>query len=204
MQSLEIQIAPIQDVKSAWFRDQHVEDIHLVPLAVRDMDEARDVAAQIQQHMHFHRGFGRTKRRPWEYRQARVDGRDIQRIDGFGQVDTKRLVDVELACHAYQALGEVRIDAPVPYRIGVCQRIARYRAAKTHVVELGRLAAQAGFDVAQALPVSQLREGHAQELVRAGELLDLVFPAVAGDAAAEGGKVSAEGLDGFQSSHHVE
>jgi gluconate kinase len=40
------------------------------------------------------------------------------------------------------------------------------------------LGAQAGFDVAQALAVRELREGHAQILVEAGEALDLVFASV--------------------------
>ena len=34
--------------------------------------------------------------------------------------------------------------------------------ADAHVVELGVLGAQAGLDVAQALAIGQLREGHAQ------------------------------------------
>ena len=41
------------------------------------------------------------------------------------------------------------------------------------------MSAQAGLDIAQALPVSQLCEGHTQKLIEAGKGLDLVYSAVA-------------------------
>ena len=37
------------------------------------------------------------------------------------------------------------------------------------MVQLGRLRPQAGFDVPQAFAISQLGEGHAQELVEVGK-----------------------------------
>lgn len=86
------------------------------------------------------------------------------------------------------ALSEVRIDAPVAHGVGIGQGVARHGAAKSHVVKLARLTAQARFDVAQTLAVRQLRKRHAQVLVEASELLDLVFPAIAGDATAKGSK----------------
>lgn len=57
----EIQKAAIHDVKAARFRHQDVEHIDLVHLAVADMDEAGDVAAQIEQGVHLDCGFGRTE-----------------------------------------------------------------------------------------------------------------------------------------------
>jgi len=53
------------------------------------------------------------------------------------------------------------------------------------VVELSPDGPQAGFDVPQAFAKSQLREGHAEELVETGEFLDLVLPAVSVDAFSE-------------------
>ena len=52
--------------------------------------------------------------------------------------------------------------------------------ANPKVIELGVLRAQTGFDVAQALAIGQLREGHAQELIQAGERLDLPLARIAG------------------------
>jgi hypothetical protein len=47
------------------------------------------------------------------------------------------------------------------------------------------LSAQIDFDVAQRLPVSQLSKGHGQELVHAGEILDLVIATVSGYTSAK-------------------
>ena len=58
----------------------------VVQLAVRDVDEARDAAPQIEQRVHLHRRLGGAKVRPRKHRQAQVDGGRIQRIDGVGQI----------------------------------------------------------------------------------------------------------------------
>ena len=55
----------------------------------------------------------------------------------------------------------------------------------THVVELGVLGAQTGLDVAQALAVGELGEGHAQILIETGKALHLVMAAIALDTAPE-------------------
>lgn len=185
VQSLEVQIAAIHDVESARLWNQHIQHVDLVPLAVRDMDEAGNVAAQVEQRMQFDRCLGCAEWRPWKHRQAQVDGRGIQCIDGLRQIETEGLVDIKLACNANQTLSEICVDAPIPHSVGIGQGIARDRAAKSHMVKLGRLAAQAGFDVSQTLAIGQLCERHTQELIQAGELFDLVFPAIACNAAAE-------------------
>jgi hypothetical protein len=46
------------------------------------------------------------------------------------------------------------------------------------VIELGDLAAQAGFDIAQTFSIGQLRKGHAQIVIETREVLDLVLPVV--------------------------
>jgi hypothetical protein len=53
--------------------------------------------------------------------------------------------------------------------VGIGQSRARDPAADTHLVELVWAGTQAGFDVAQTLPVCELREGQAQELIPARE-----------------------------------
>ena len=45
MEAGEIDVATIHDVDSARFREQQVESVDVVQLAVRNVDEARDVAA---------------------------------------------------------------------------------------------------------------------------------------------------------------
>ncbi len=54
------------------------------------------------------------------------------------------------------------------------------------MIELGLLGAQTDFDVAQAFPIGELREGHAQLLIEAREALEFVLSVIACDAPTEG------------------
>jgi hypothetical protein len=56
------------------------------------------------------------------------------------------------------------------------------------VKKLGGLAAETGFDVAQTLAISQLREHHTQKLVETSEVSDLVLSDVAIDTSAKSGQ----------------
>jgi hypothetical protein len=81
------------------------------------------------------------------------------------QVHADGIVGVERPCDADQHLREVGVDAPVVALVGVGQCGTRYPAAKSHVIQLAAHRAKARLDVAQALPVSQLRECHRQIVV---------------------------------------
>jgi len=188
MKSCEVQIAEIHDVERTSLGNDLVEDVHVVQFAITDVDEAGNVAAQVEQRMQLDGRLGRPKRSPRKYRQAQIDRGRIQCVDCLLEIDAKRLVHVKRARNSDQALREVGVDAPVANRIRIGQRVARYRAAKTYVVELGGLAAQTGFDVAQTLSIGQLCEGHAQKLVETREVFDLVLPIVANDTSAESGQ----------------
>ena len=61
----------------------------------------------------------------------------------------------------------------------------RHATAEPHVVELAAHRPQARFDVAQALAISQLSEGHRQKLVPTRKTLLLVIATVAGHALQE-------------------
>jgi hypothetical protein len=64
-------------------------------------------------------------------------------------------------------VGEVGIDPPIAHLVRIRERRAVNRLAEADVVEFVRLGRQAGFDVTQALPIGQLREGHGPELLGA-------------------------------------
>jgi len=159
-----------------------------VYLAVADMDEGRDVAAQIEQRVQFDRRLGRAEWRPRKHRQAQIDGGRVQCVDRFLQVDTKGLVHIQWPSDADQALREVGIDAPVAYGVRVGQSIARDRRANSEVIQLGPLSAQTRFDVAQTFSIGQLRKRHTQELIQAGERLDLAFALIPGHTTAKRGQ----------------
>lgn len=188
VQSGEVEIAAIHDVERPSFGNDLVENVRIVQLAVVDVDKAGDIAAQVEQRVQLDRRLGRAKRSPRKYRQAQIDGGRIQRVDRLREIDAKRFVHVKRASYSDQALCEVGVDAPVANRIGIGQRIARHRTAKAHMVELGGLTAQTGFDIAQTLAIGQLRERHAQKLVETSEVFDLVLSVVASDTSAESGQ----------------
>jgi len=93
MQDMEplVQIPAVHHANSAGFGDEQVENIDVVQFSVRDVNEARDRTAQIEQRMHLHGSLGGAERRPWENRQAQIDCGRIERIDRFGQFHTPKL-----------------------------------------------------------------------------------------------------------------
>ena len=194
-QSLEIQVPAIEQVVRAGLDVQQVQGVDLVGLAVADVNESGDGAAQVQQGVQFDSCLVRAKRCPRINRQAQVYRRGIEGVDGGIQVDRHRLFGIQGARHGDQVLREVGIDLPRPGCIGVGQGVARNcLAAQSHVIQPLGLGTQIDFDVAQRLAVGQLSEGHGQELVHAGELLDLVIATVSRYASAK----SAQWQEGYE------
>ena len=182
-QSLEIQVPAIEQVVSARLDVQQVQGVDLVGLAVADMNESGDGAAQVQQGVQFDSRFVRAKRCPWINRQAQVYRRGIAGVDGCIQVDRQRILGIQGSRHGNQVLREVGVDLPRPGCIGIGQGVARNGlGAQPHVIQPLGLGTQIDLDVAQRLAVGQLGESHGQELVHAGEILDLVIAAVSGHA----------------------
>ena len=80
----------VPDAKTVWLlREQLREENETInegavpaQFPVADVNEAGDVAAQLQQRVHFHRGLGRVKRRLWEQRQRQIDRCGVQRVGG--------------------------------------------------------------------------------------------------------------------------
>ena len=185
----EIQITPVEQVIGARLDHQLVERIDLVRLAVGDVDEGRDTAANIQQRMQLDRGFGLAKRGPGIDRQAQIDGGGVEGVNSGVQIEGQWLAGVERAGDANQMLGEVGVDLPRPGRVRLSQRIARDRLrAKAHVVQPGRLCAKIDLDIAQRLARGQLRKSHGEELIQAREGLHLVIASMGCHAAAKGGE----------------
>ena len=178
-QSLEIQVATIEQVIGARLDVQQVQGVDLVGLAVADVNECGDTAAQVQQGVQLDSRLVRAKRCPRINRQTQVYRRGIEGVNGCIQVDRHRLFGVQRARHGDQVLREVGVDLPRPGCIGIGQGVARNGlAAHPHVIQPLGLGTQIDLDVAQRLAVGQLSKGHGQELVHAGEVLDLVIAAV--------------------------
>src|SRR5215510_12401204 len=176
VEPLEVEISAIHDIEGTRLGDEHIEDVDVVQFAIGNMDETGNRSAQVEQRMEFERRFGSTKLGPRKQRETQVDGGGIQGIDRFGKIHRKGILSIQTTCRADKTLSELRIDTPVPPLVGVCQHTSTHRAPKTHVIELAGLCTKTRLDVAQALAVGQLREGHSQKLVQAAEVRTLKSP----------------------------
>lgn len=175
----EVQIAAIHQVICSWLDDQIVENIDLVGLAVGDMNEAGNRAAQVQQREQLDCRLGGPERRPRINRQAQVDGSGIERIYRCIEVHAKRLAGVQRTRHCNQMLRQIGVDLPGARSVCIGQRIAgNRRATKPHVVQPMGLGAQIDFDIAQRFSIGQLRKCHGEELIQTGKILDLVLAPV--------------------------
>ena len=144
-----------------------------------------DVAPEVQEGVELHRSLALAEGGPRERGEAEVDHCRIEGVDGVLQLDPEGLGRVQGPSGGDQPLGEVGGDPPVPGLVGMGQRVPRDHAPEAHVVQLGLGHPETGLDVAQALPVRELGKGQAEELIPAGEGLDLVVALVPLHADAE-------------------
>ena len=96
-----------------------------------------------------------------------------------GPVPCEGLAGVESSCLGNQDLGEIGIDPPVPDLIGIRQGVSRDLPPDAQMIQLALRRPETGLDIPQALPVGELGKRHAEELIPAGEALDLVVAIVA-------------------------
>ena len=76
------------------------------------------------------------------------------------KIEPNVVVRVKLACATDQHGGEIMPHTPVAEFVRIGQGRLCDRITKTHAIELSRLCVQTSFDVAQALAIRHLREGH--------------------------------------------
>jgi len=160
----KIDISAIHDIDAARLESDHIENVHVVDLPVGDADEHRDGAVQVDYRMQLDGRLGSAKLRPREERQAKIDGRGIQRVNHLLDVQSRRVARVESPGFDDEMRGQVGENPPVAMLSGVGQIGAGDVAANAHQVEL-RAARQTRLDVAQTFAKSHLGETHAQELI---------------------------------------
>ena len=149
----EIDVAAIHHIEGAGFEGKMVEDLDIVHFPGGNVDKTRNVAAQVEQRMEFHRGFASAELRPREQLQTKIDRGGIERIDRLIQLDSKGFLGIEPACLRDQEMGEIGINAPVALLIGLGQGIACDRTAKAQVIKFGFDGVENGFEIAEAVSV---------------------------------------------------
>ena len=86
------------------------------------------------------------------------------------------------------------------------ERIAGNLPANPQVIQLGLSGTQADLNISQTFSVSELSEGHAEELIPAGKAYNVAIAVVSIDAFSKlvcGDKVHQLGKDGFPGIHVV-
>ncbi len=174
----EIQVAAIHDIEGSGLDQQFVQNIDIVEFSLGNGDKTGNRTPQIQQSVELDRRLGSAKPCPAEQVQTQVDGRRIQSVNGFVQLDTEIFGGIKPSGFANEILGQIGINPPIPLRVGASQIHARYMPADSQVIKLGASRTQTGFDVAQTLAIGQLREGHAQKMIPATEPLNFVHAAI--------------------------
>ena len=117
-------------------------------------------------------GFGCAERCPFEQREAQVDGRGIERIDGVVEVESEILAAIKLPGSPDERLRDFGPDAPIAVLVGIGQSRAPHRLAEAHRIKSRTVRPKACLDVPQVFAPGQLREGHGPELLGAGKTPD--------------------------------
>lgn len=181
----KIEITAVEDVETAGLGNQVIQNPDIMHFPVCYLDKRGDGTPQIEKGMELNGAFACAKDGPGEKRKTEVNGCGIEGIDGLLELQTEIIVGIESAGLMDEHLGEVRVNPPVTGFIGVGQGVTGNVAADPHVIQSILHRTQAGLNVAEALPKSQLSEGHAEELIETGEAFDLVVATVSLDAFSE-------------------
>lgn len=64
VQAFEVKVGAVHDVRRAGLGDDLVEQMHIVPFSIRNLNERGDGAAQVQKSVRLHRGYIPAKMRP--------------------------------------------------------------------------------------------------------------------------------------------
>jgi hypothetical protein len=135
--------------------------------------------------MHLDPRLGGAEVGPAEQGQRQIDGRRVQRIDRVLQLDAQVLADIQPPRLGHQSHGQIAPESPVAVLVRLGQRGTCDGPGESKVVERLGLRVQAGLDIAQAVPPSQLGKDHADELLAASEMASALRRAVSTRKAVE-------------------
>jgi len=187
VQSSVVHVSAVDDVARTGFNGQHIEHVHVMHRSVRDVDERRQIAPQIEERVGFHRCLRVAEVRPWEHGQTKIDRGGIegvvlscQSFEHFVIVTVQRLrTDEERLCEGF-------VDSPVALLVGIAQCGQLDRMSETQVVQLLRVRIETEHDAPCALSKRELPEAQTEELLPAGERFYELVSVVTIDALLEG------------------
>jgi len=148
---LKIHIATIHQIDRTRLPSDLIQPVDFMRFSIGNMDLHGDRALQIQLGVQLDRRFGFAKPRPRKQAQAQVNGGGVDGVNGFGDRQSGRIMDIKFPGFADQDLSEVVINSPVATFIGFRQGAATNRSAKSQMIQI-RPSPQAVFNIPQTLP----------------------------------------------------
>jgi hypothetical protein len=185
METSEIDISTVHDIEGSGFEDQLIQEGDIVNLPMSDADYARDRASQIHLGMEFDSAFVLSKRGPRKEGETQIDRGGIQSVSGLGDLRFEVFARIQLSGHSDQHMGKVGVNAPIPFFVRIGQRAPGNLAPDPCVIKLGLHGPQTYFDIAKALLISQLSEGHTKKLIETGKGPNPVFALIPKDTFVE-------------------
>src|SRR5260370_24299840 len=113
VEALEIDVGPIHHIKGIGLRQNLIQDVYVMNLAIGNLNESGDGTAYVEQGVHLHCPFSRAEPRPGKQRQTQVDGRGIQCVDGAVQIDSNGVLRIHWPSQMDQHLSEIGKDPPI-------------------------------------------------------------------------------------------
>ncbi len=171
IQPLEIQVSPIHNVDTSCQNRDHIQDVHIMGLAIGYMDKSGDRTLQIHYRVKFNGGLLPAKLGPWKQRQTQINGRGIQNFNRFGYL----ILAIQMLSLVDQYHGQILIDLPRPMRIGIGESAQGNVGFNTHVVTPGSESTQGGGQIPQTISKGELSKAHTKQLVPTREFLCTVI-----------------------------
>lgn len=106
----EMNVSAVHDAASARLRHEIIQHADITDAGRGHANKGGNTAPQVQHGVNFQGGFAALEGGPGEQRQAPIDGRRVQRINGLAEFETEIFVGMELACLAHQDLREIGAD----------------------------------------------------------------------------------------------
>jgi len=166
-QSGEIEIATIKNVDASGLVIDLIHEVDVVDRTVGDPHEYGDWAGEIDLSVKLDRRFGGSEMRPGKDRQAQIDGGSINGINHLVEIKTVGVTDIQPSRLADENLSECFVNAPVSMLVRVSQIRSGNVTSNAHCIAVSATS-ETGFNVAETLPESDLRESHRDELVSSG------------------------------------
>lgn len=170
VESGEVEVSPVKDIDAPRLNAHLIHEVDVMHRTVRDLYEDRDRAGQVDLGMEFYRGFGLAEMSPRKHRQAQIYGGGIDSINHLVDVQSIGVCAVKAPGLADENLCERFVNAPVPVLVGISQISPCDVATDAHGVEM-RASPQAGFNVTQTLPESDLGKSHRKKLIAGSHAL---------------------------------